>query len=381
MYPATFSSLFSGFLLVTALLGVNAQQSVFPATPLISKHFAYPTGIPDQADTDTELTRGVQTGYNKCNSTTEGPDSLCQTAFVNALDDFCFWAPPKPNSIIADSEGEEVAWCTKPGRGTRLIPPDALQGVQFMRTDGYLQVAGFIDQTKVNMMPDDSGGELDPHGADFRGNPLGGLVYSTAWSTSNDSYTQVIEWHNFMGGGQFCFKVCDPSNEDAPRFCEHKYDRIGCEYNVPNNAQNGTFESCLGDVQDFPGIYTSEGEVVTYQQPRASLGVVDSMPYQPKVPQSSSCTQYSSAQLFSALATITSAASSSGTTPTNSATGPTAGENSSPTGAVRKGGGTATMIATSTVGGGAISTGGADALRAGLLSSLLGVAVAVVFLA
>ncbi|KAJ7627608.1 hypothetical protein DFH06DRAFT_1103249 [Mycena polygramma] len=380
MYPATLSSSFAGFLLVTARLGVNAQQSAFPETPLISKHFAYPTGIPYQSDTDTDLARGIQTGYNECNTTTEGPDSFCQTAFVNALDDFCFWAPPKPNSSIADSEGEEVAWCTKPGRGTRLIPPNALQGVQFMRTDAYVQVVGFIDQMKINMMSDDPGGELDPHGADFRGNPLGGLVYSTAWSTSNDSYTQVIEWHNFMGGGRFCFKVCDPSNEDAPRFCEHKYDRIGCEYNAPNDAQNGTFESCLGDVQDYPGIYTSDGAVVTYQQPRASLGVVDSMPYQPKVPQSSSCTQYSSAQVFSALGTITSATSASSTSPTESVTGPTASGNSPTTGAARNGGGGATMIAASTAGGGAISTSGAEVLRAGLLSSLLGVAVAVMFL-
>jgi hypothetical protein len=30
--------------------------------------------------------RGIQTGYNLCNSTTEGPSSLCQTAMVNSLD-------------------------------------------------------------------------------------------------------------------------------------------------------------------------------------------------------------------------------------------------------------------------------------------------------
>lgn len=47
------------------------------------------------------------------------------------------------------------------------------------------------------MIPsDDGGGELDPHGADFRGNPLGGLVYSNGWSNGdNNSFTQVIEWH------------------------------------------------------------------------------------------------------------------------------------------------------------------------------------------
>ena len=45
-------------------------------------------------------------------------------------------------------------------------------------------------------MANDSGGELDPHGADLRGNPLGGLVYSNAWSGENlTDYQQVIEWH------------------------------------------------------------------------------------------------------------------------------------------------------------------------------------------
>lgn len=79
--------------------------------------------------------------------------------------DFCLWAPPTGPALIGDTEGEEVAWCTKPGRGTRIIPAEALQGVQFMRTPDYVQVVGFIDQTKINITPGDSGGELDPHGA------------------------------------------------------------------------------------------------------------------------------------------------------------------------------------------------------------------------
>lgn len=65
-----------------------------------------------------------------------------------------------------------------------------------MRTPDYVQVVGFIDQALINMNADDYGGELDPHGADLRGNPMGGLLYSNAWSNGdNSSYTQVIEWH------------------------------------------------------------------------------------------------------------------------------------------------------------------------------------------
>ena len=77
---------------------------------------------------------------------------MCQTSFLNHLDDFCLWAPPN-----GDTEGEEVAWCTKKGRGTRIIPGGALTGVQFMRTPDYIQVVGFIDQTKINIAADDGG--------------------------------------------------------------------------------------------------------------------------------------------------------------------------------------------------------------------------------
>ena len=58
----------------------------FPATPLISKAFAYPTGIPQKVDTDVGLLRGYQSGYNQCNATTEGPESNCQTAVINSID-------------------------------------------------------------------------------------------------------------------------------------------------------------------------------------------------------------------------------------------------------------------------------------------------------
>ena len=238
------------------------------------------------------------------------------------------WAPSEPNSLIADTEGEEVAWCTKPGRGTRTIPPGALTGVQYMRTPDYIQVVGFIDQTFINIAEGDYGGELDPHGADLRGNPLGGLVYTNAFNASNgdnDTYTQAIEWHNFMGGNSFCFKVCDPAGANAANYCQHIYDRIGCAYNAPNNAQNGTFEACLGDNQDFPGIYTSDGQVVTYTQPAESLGAISTMPYTPVVPASSSCTTFASADLYkeaiSLFGTSSATAGASTGAPAASATG------------------------------------------------------------
>ncbi|KAG6877611.1 hypothetical protein C0993_005615 [Termitomyces sp. T159_Od127] len=213
--------------------------------------------------------------------------------------DFCLWGPPNPNSVVGDVEGEMVAWCTKPGRGTRVIPSGAITGVQFTKTPDYVQVVGFIDQSKINIAAGDSGGEMDPHGADLRGNPLGGLVYSTAYTSNKNKYVQVIEWHNFMGSNTFCFKACDPSRPNAAKYCQHIYDRIGCEYNAPSNAKDGVFESCKGDNQDFPGVYTdAQGKVQTYTQPPESLGDITSIPYVARVPASSDCVQFQSSALF-----------------------------------------------------------------------------------
>lgn len=41
------------------------------------------------------------------------------------------------------------------------------QPLQFMRTSAYIQVVGRFDQAGINLNPTDSGGELDPHGADL----------------------------------------------------------------------------------------------------------------------------------------------------------------------------------------------------------------------
>uniref|UniRef100_A0A0W0G6Q4 Putative mannoprotein n=1 Tax=Moniliophthora roreri TaxID=221103 RepID=A0A0W0G6Q4_MONRR len=321
MSPVTHSALAA----LAAFFITGAVAQTFPEVPLNDKRFEYDQ-LPYRVDTDVGLERGEQYGYNICNSTTEGPESRCQTAIINSIEDFCLWGPPEPNSVVGDTEGEAVAYCTQPGRGTRLIPRGALTGVQFTRTPDYIQVVGFIDQTQINMQIDDAGGEMDPHGADLRGNPMGGVLYTNAWS-GNGRFQQVIQWHNFMGNNYFCLKACDPSRPNDRRFCEHIFDRIGCYYNAPSNAQDGVFESCLGDNQDFPGIYTNEaGQVQTYTQPPEELGQITSMPYQPKVPASSQCTQYESTSIYAALAAV----EPSGSGPAGSA--PTGGAGASASG-------------------------------------------------
>ncbi|KXN83932.1 hypothetical protein AN958_00796 [Leucoagaricus sp. SymC.cos] len=308
-------------LAVFAVAVADAQVTgTYPATPLASKTgYTYPSG-PYQVDTDTGLIRGVQAGYNICNSTTENQDSLCQTSFINGVDDFCLWAAIKPNSTVGDVEGEMVAWCTKPGRGTRLIPESALKGVQFMKTPDYVQVVGFIDQTLINLNGEDYGGEMDPHGADLRGNPMGGIIFSQSF---NGQWVQVREWHNFMGSNAFCLKACDPSKPNDARYCEHRLDRIGCAYNAPNNAQNGTFESCEGDNQDFPGVYTLNGQALTYAQPPEALGPITTMPYTARVPASSNCVQYTSSAIYTGLPRVVGAESTGSGATTTRPTGST----------------------------------------------------------
>jgi hypothetical protein len=254
-----------------------------------------------------------------------------------------------------------IAYCSKPGHGTRLIPEGTIKGIQWMRTPDYIQIAAFIDQTKLNIPADDYGGELDPHGADTRGNPLGGLLYSNAWTGGGDQYTQVIEWHNFIGANFVCFKACDPSRPNAARYCEHIFDRIGCAYNAPNNAQEGVFEVCEGENQDFPGVYTENGQVLTYQQPPESLGVISTMPYQPRVPASSNCVQHASSELYAGIATV----QVPGATPTGT------------TGTARPTTGTGTRTGTA---GAASSTSNGASTAAISMLSLAGVVFSALFL-
>ncbi|KAG8695020.1 hypothetical protein FRC09_009438 [Ceratobasidium sp. 395] len=296
--------------------GALAQKGV----PLAQKDFDY-NNLPYQADTD-DGERGRQFGYNICNSTTENQQSLCQTSIINDLSDWCLWSSPEPNGVIGNIEGESVAYCSKAGHGTRLIPAGAIKGAQFMKTPDYIQIVGLIDQSLINLQADDGGGEMDPHGADQRGNPLGGLVFTNAWG---GQYKQAKEWHNFMGSNMFCFKACDPNGANAKHYCEHIYDRIGCQYNAPAAYTEGVFETCEGESQDFPGVYTdAAGAVQTYTQPPESLGEIKTMPYTARMPKSSNCVATPSSVLFAGLPTAAGAPAASSTAVSSGSVAPSA---------------------------------------------------------
>ena len=66
-------------------------------------------------------------------NTIQGPHFSVLTNSSNLLlrfgADFCLWGSPTPNGVIGDVEAVVVAYCTKPGRGTRIIPPGTLTAV------------------------------------------------------------------------------------------------------------------------------------------------------------------------------------------------------------------------------------------------------------
>ncbi|CCA67406.1 hypothetical protein PIIN_01237 [Serendipita indica DSM 11827] len=188
-----------------------------------------------------------QTGTNNC-GTGSSASSMCQTLWLNGIDDFCLWGPPN-TAVVGDSEREMVAYCTKPTHGARPIPAGTFSGVHWVKTPDYVQITGAGDFTKIHIPAGDDGGELDNHGADGNGNPIGGLVYGNSFGPSQ----QYHEWSEFISYNEFCIRACvGPS---APSLCNHIYDVMGCRWNFPANYDPGVFESCQGDDSLPAGIY------------------------------------------------------------------------------------------------------------------------------
>ncbi|KAF9442188.1 carbohydrate-binding module family 13 protein [Macrolepiota fuliginosa MF-IS2] len=218
-----------------------------------------------------QTSQDEQFGTNNC-GTNSDQNSKCQTAWINSAEDFCVWAPPTVGKI-GDTERYEVSWCTKSGRGTRVIPDGTLKGVHFVKTPDYVQITGKGDFTKINIPAGDAGGELDNRGADGRGNPIGGLLFGDSFGFGQ----QYHEWTNFISDTEFCIRAC--RGPDATKLCNHIYDEMGCYWNMPANYDEGTFENCDGDDAQPMGVYGTS----TFHQ-----GVAPTPPPHP-APASSNC--------------------------------------------------------------------------------------------
>ncbi|KAJ7635577.1 hypothetical protein DFH06DRAFT_1272189 [Mycena polygramma] len=213
--------------------------------------------------TDTHDSRGFQTRYNICNSTTENQGSLCQTIFVNHID-----VPHSPpNSTISDTEGQRRAL-----------------------TPSYIWIAGTIDQAKLKIAGE-FGAELDSGGQN------GGeqsLVYTLPYG--------------FIGANTFCGKICDQTGSNAQGLCDNIYNRLGCDYNAPNSAVAGTFERCVGDDMTPVGTCVVNGQTSVYHQPAETVPINDGdVPYTATPAATSNCVTYASSAIFTDGAAVTAA--------------------------------------------------------------------------
>ncbi|CDZ97408.1 hypothetical protein [Phaffia rhodozyma] len=172
---------------------------------------------------------------------------------VNSVDDFCIFSPPVAGDTIGDTEEEEVAWCTKPRNNARVIPDGTITAAHFVKTPLYVQITGFGDLTKLNVLSGDEGGELDPHGSTGLGNPVGGNVTSDV-SGADVPYQ---EWMNYVAYNSFCIRICTAENStySAAVMCEHTFDLMGCEWVMPGDYDQEGFTSCDGDSAYPPGVY------------------------------------------------------------------------------------------------------------------------------
>ena len=59
---------------------------------------------------------------------------------------------------------------------------------------------------------------------------------------------------SFMSWNEFCFRACK-DGPNAPHLCNHIYDTLGCQWNMPADYSNNAFDSCQGDTGLPMGIY------------------------------------------------------------------------------------------------------------------------------
>jgi hypothetical protein len=140
-------------------------------------------------------------------------------------------------------------------------------------------VGNLIPEGKDRCVVSRERGELSYLTIPQNGNPMGGLVFSTAFSTDGSEQQVKLECVRSSIGFSMLstnllpglLVVTSPVSRFATGLVRTQLvtaatlDRIGMAYNMPNgNAKDGTFEVCDSDLMELPGVYTSNGQTLTY---------------------------------------------------------------------------------------------------------------------
>lgn len=157
------------------------------ATSVSSTHLLFgPTSLADiqaNAQVTATGTMGVTNPTAAVMGTPINQTSDARLLSLNSVNDFCIFSPQLPNSVVGDTEEEQVAWCLQPRNNARVIPDGTIHSAALVKTPLYWQIHGYGDFTRLNIAANDQGGELDPHGAKGTGNPIGGNVTCNATGT------------------------------------------------------------------------------------------------------------------------------------------------------------------------------------------------------
>lgn len=85
--------------------------------------------------------------------------------------------------------------------------------------------------------------------------------------TGSDEFYQ--EWMSYISYNQFCLRICTSNRKDvnAALQCEHELDVMGCQWAMPGDYTNGTFDACEGEAAAPPGSYpentSAQGQFAT----------------------------------------------------------------------------------------------------------------------
>lgn len=177
---------------------------------------------------------------------------------LNSATDFCLLMPPDPTKQnLVDAEADAVAYCTNPVNGTRPIPDGFIKTAHFRHTDKYVQISGTYDPKKMNLSPNDCGGEYDNHGAMGVGNPVGAAVDGA------QDFMQFMGGCDIPGNAVFCMRACH--GPDSYEYCKNTYDLMGCLWVMPGDYETSGFSNCNANFDLPVGAYPPPGPQTFHQ--------------------------------------------------------------------------------------------------------------------